>query len=111
PAITEACGAAQRSQGSSTHPQRNAPLHRRGGDGDIREVEVLSRVARFPLAERRPQCAHRVVRDGAAPVEPSAEEVELLPEAADTDAEDQPATADHIERSVAFGDLERVVVS
>ena len=47
----------------------------------------------------------------AAIGERSAQQRELLLERADADAEDQPSAGDRVERAVALGDLERVVVA
>ena len=70
----------------------------------------LAVVGGFGDGQRRAQRPQRVVAARPAVVEGGADEVELLLEAADADAEDEPAVADLVQRAVALGDLERVVI-
>ena len=74
------------------------------------EVVELAVVGRFGTRQRGAKRPQRVVAAWPAVVERRADEVELLLRGADADPQDQPAVADHVQRAVALGDLERVVI-
>jgi hypothetical protein len=72
---------------------------------------VRAPVLGLELRERGAQGADGVVGAVAASVEPGFEQVELLAQRADADAEDESSAGDAVERAVALGDRQRVVVA
>ncbi len=72
---------------------------------------MLAPIHGLDLRERDAQGADGVVGAVAASLELGAEQVELLAQRADADAEDEPSAGDAVERAVALGDRQRVVVA
>src|SRR5262249_15803825 len=110
PAVAQLDSATQGATGSTADPDRYVLLHAAWVDDHSAERVVGAVVGGLAAAERRAQGADGGV---AAPVAIGlrrAQRLELRLQVADADPEHQAATTDAVERAVALGDVEGMVI-
>src|SRR5262249_37146512 len=96
--------------GPATDPDRDIGARRVRFDDEIADLEVRTVVLGHPASPDGADGADRVVGALAAPLERSADRVELLAQRPDADAEHEPVVAHAVELAVALRQLERVVI-
>jgi hypothetical protein len=111
PPIPEIDRPAQRTRRRSPDPDWDvrAPAVRVNGQAGV--VVVSAVVLGHRPSPAGPQGGQRVVGPCSAVGEGRPEQLELLPQGADAEAEDQPAVAEPVERSVALRYAQRMVVA
>ena len=112
PAVAKGGSSADGRPALATHPKRRVRLlHRLGQEPDIREADVLALKCGVVSRPKLLEGPDVLVGNGAAFVEGFAAHcLKLLAAPADTHANDQAATRQHIERRQGFGGDQRVSV-
>ena len=110
PAVAQLERAAERARAPPPEPDRYSYLHPTRIDDEAVEAVVGPGIGRRATAEGRAQRAEPVLVAGTTARERGPEERELLLERPDSNPQDEPSTRENVERPVALGDRERVVV-
>jgi hypothetical protein len=111
PPIPEVHRPAQRACRRSPDPDRHVRAPAVRVNGQARVVVVSAVVLGHRPSPAGPQGGQRVVGPCSAVGESRPEQLELLPQGADAEAEDQPAVAEPVERPVTLRYAQRMVVA